>query len=185
MTLLPPKNSWYFEKNEINAVAKMLDSSASVTYKKCWIWKLGSLKNSATVLGSTLYIPLNWNSNQAYNVLPHEILGHVKQFKKYTWPGMIFLYGFFFLPIFFAWGRYRLELDANIEQWRYMLKNYTGGYAKNEVFLTDWILSNAQKTADRISSSFYLFAMPRYYTRSGFKKAALKLISEFIALDKE
>lgn len=184
MTPIIPKNSWWHSKNEVNTIARFMDPKVTVTYKKSWIWKIGSLKNSATALGNTVYAPLNWTEAATLNVLPHEILGHVKQFRKYTWPGMIFIYGLLFFPIYFAWGRYKMELDANVEQWRYMLKDYEHGYAINRAFLTDWLLENAQKAADTLASSFYLFAVPKFYARAGYKKAALNLISEFVVLDK-
>jgi len=42
----------------------------------------------------------------------------VRQFERYGWLGMIFLYGFFPLPAGLAWGRARLEWEAYRETLR-------------------------------------------------------------------
>ena len=64
-----------------------------------------------TTLGKRIYLPESWESidpDERYCILRHERV-HVAQFRRYTWPGMIFLYILCPLPFAFAPGRAWLE----------------------------------------------------------------------------
>lgn len=72
------------------------------------------LTEYVTTLGSTVWMPATWESwsyRSRYKVLRHELV-HVRQFERYTWAGMVLLYGFFPLPAGLAWGRAVLEWEA-------------------------------------------------------------------------
>lgn len=75
------------------------------------------LSDYVTTLGRTIWVPSDWDqtSHRArYKVLRHELV-HVRQFERYTWPGMVLIYGFFPLPAGLAWGRAMLEWEAYAE----------------------------------------------------------------------
>ena len=72
------------------------------------------LSDYVTTLGTTIWVPDTWESwsyRSRYKVLRHELV-HVRQFERFTWPGMVLLYGFFPLPAGLAWGRAMLEWEA-------------------------------------------------------------------------
>ncbi|MDO9022050.1 MAG: hypothetical protein Q8S73_40600 [Deltaproteobacteria bacterium] len=72
------------------------------------------LTDYVTTLGATIWVPATWEdwSHRArYKVLRHELV-HVRQFERFTWPGMVLIYGFFPLPAGLAWGRAMLEWEA-------------------------------------------------------------------------
>ena len=75
------------------------------------------LTQYVTTLGTTVWVPSTWDEwpyRARYKVLRHELV-HVRQFARYTWPGMVLLYGFFPLPAGLAWGRACLEWEAYAE----------------------------------------------------------------------
>jgi hypothetical protein len=89
-----------------------------------WLLTFGGqrtyLSHYVTTLGHTIYVPDDfdgWHPDHAWEVLRHELV-HVRQFERYGWLGMIFLYGFFPLPAGLAWGRARLEWEAYRETLR-------------------------------------------------------------------
>lgn len=72
------------------------------------------LSEYVTTLGTTIWVPASWESwtwRSRYKVLRHELV-HVRQFERFTWPGMVLIYGFFPLPAGLAWGRALLEWEA-------------------------------------------------------------------------
>jgi hypothetical protein len=78
------------------------------------------LSHYVTTLGHTIFVPDDFDDWPAANVLEilrHELV-HVEQFERYTWLGMIVIYGFFPLPAFLAYGRARLEWEAYRETLR-------------------------------------------------------------------
>lgn len=73
-----------------------------------------------TTLGRTIWVPDTWGrwSHRArWKVLRHELV-HVRQFARWTWPGMVVIYGFFPLPAGLAYGRALLEWEAYAETLR-------------------------------------------------------------------
>ena len=67
-----------------------------------------------TTLGKRIYTPTNWDSHppgDRYLILRHEAV-HVRQFKRWTWPGMTLVYLLLPLPMGLAGGRTWLEWEA-------------------------------------------------------------------------
>lgn len=78
------------------------------------------LTHYVTTLGHTIYVPDDWEEWPAanrYEILRHELV-HVEQFEKYTFLGMVVVYGIFPLPLGLAYGRARLEWEAYAETLR-------------------------------------------------------------------
>ena len=73
-----------------------------------------------TVIGSTLYTPIGWDSTPDLDrliTLRHERV-HLRQRRRLTFPLMAFLYLVPFFPIGLAFGRARLEWEAYEETLR-------------------------------------------------------------------
>jgi len=67
-----------------------------------------------TTLGKRIYTPSNWAQHpagQRYLILRHEAV-HVRQFRRFTWPGMTVLYLLLPVPMGLAGGRAWLEWQA-------------------------------------------------------------------------
>jgi hypothetical protein len=172
--------SWALEKTYLEAFAKTFDPSARLAVKRSKLW-VGGLKTNATTLGRTVYIARHWTSDQVRRVIPHEVLGHVKQFRycglgihpTLGFPGMalIYVWGVIFF-IFLAWGRYRCELHADTVSWRYHLKQRTWGPVQ--------VRHRARQFAKTVSSWSYLKAWPKFWVIWGFKRRAEKVIKEVL-----
>jgi hypothetical protein len=70
-----------------------------------------------TVIGDTLYVPTGWTGTDDVDcviTLRHERV-HLRQRRRYTLPGMAFLYFIPFLPLGLAYGRARIEWEAYTE----------------------------------------------------------------------
>jgi hypothetical protein len=77
-----------------------------------------------TVIGDTLYVPASWEQTdpvEAVITLRHERV-HLRQRRRFTLPGMAFLYLVPFLPIGAAYGRARIEWEAYEETIRATLE---------------------------------------------------------------
>ena len=88
-----------------------------------------------------------------------------------TWVGLIpmgIVYILLPLPTLFAWGRMRLELDADIASWAASLEN--GWQTPDEVY------ARALHMADQLSGAPYLWAWPRSWTRAIFIRAVERTI---------
>jgi len=78
------------------------------------------LTQYVTTLGQTIYLPSGWSTRSEtskYIVLRHEAV-HLRQFRRFTFIGMAFLYLVPFLPVGLAYGRARLEWEAYAETLR-------------------------------------------------------------------
>jgi hypothetical protein len=78
------------------------------------------LQQYHTVIGTTLYVPDSWSRASEVDraiVLCHERV-HLRQFRRYGWPLMTFLYLVPWLPLGLAYGRARLEWEAYAETLR-------------------------------------------------------------------
>lgn len=67
-----------------------------------------------TVIGDTLYVPDGWDDVdpiEAVITLRHERV-HLRQRRRWTLPGMAFLYLVPIAPLGLAWGRARIEWEA-------------------------------------------------------------------------
>ncbi len=73
-----------------------------------------------TTIGSTVYVTSDWTTwtaDQRYVVLRHEAV-HLRQFRRWTVPGMALLYLLLPLPAGLAWCRARFEQEAYAESIR-------------------------------------------------------------------
>lgn len=138
------------------------------------------MREFATTLGSRIYIPETWTYQQVAAVIPHEAAGHVRQFRWCGlgihpdvgfFPGMflIYVWGVIF-PVFLAWGRYRMELHADTQSWRYGLK-------KGIATPFD-IRRRAEWFGGVVASSAYAWAVPRRWALWGFRRRAEAVIRE-------
>lgn len=70
-----------------------------------------------TVIGDTLYVPSAWSRTPDVDriiTLRHERV-HLRQRRRYTMPGLAFLYFVPFFPLGLAYGRARIEWEAYTE----------------------------------------------------------------------
>ncbi|HEY4181076.1 MAG TPA: hypothetical protein VGM90_29735 [Kofleriaceae bacterium] len=78
------------------------------------------LDSYQTTIGKTIYVTSDWDAWSAdtrYVTLRHEAV-HLRQFRKYTLPGMALLYILLPLPMGLAWFRARFEMEAYAESIR-------------------------------------------------------------------
>jgi hypothetical protein len=70
-----------------------------------------------TTIGRTVYVTADWDAwpaDERYVTLRHEAI-HLRQFRRYTLPGMAALYVLLPLPMGLAWFRARFEQEAYAE----------------------------------------------------------------------
>ena len=87
-----------------------------------------------TTIGSTIYVTRDWDDRPAeirYVTLRHEAI-HLRQFRKYTLPGMALLYVFLPLPLGLAWFRAYFEKEAYAESIRAAAEVYGADYPRRE-----------------------------------------------------
>ena len=85
-----------------------------------------------TTIGSTVYVTPDWDDRPEkvrYVTLRHEAI-HLRQFRKYTLPGMALLYVFLPLPMGLAWFRARFEKEAYEESIRAAAEVYGPDYPR-------------------------------------------------------
>lgn len=73
-----------------------------------------------TTIGRTIYVTADWDDRdplERYCTLRHEAV-HLRQFRKFTLPGMALLYLFLPLPLGVAYFRSRFEMEAYEESIR-------------------------------------------------------------------
>jgi hypothetical protein len=78
------------------------------------------LDSFQTTIGSTVYVTADWDTtsaNQRYVTLRHEAI-HLRQFRRYTLPGMALLYVLLPIPLGLAWFRAYFEKEAYAESIR-------------------------------------------------------------------
>lgn len=95
-----------------------------------------------TVIGDRLYVPDGWATTpptQKLITLRHERV-HLRQRRRYTLPGLAFLYLLFPLPLGLAYGRARLEWEAYRETLAAILE-LEGGAALLDPGLRERIVS--------------------------------------------
>jgi hypothetical protein len=181
--------SWTEDHLFLTLLAKEIDKSIVLVTKDGWFWKmLGSilqffrmmskeefLEDYATTIGPIQAYPREWDTNTVDCILYHEAR-HTRQARWFglgisPWVGLPFMavvYGLLFFPVFLAWPRYRLELDACKTQWIACLKN---GYKLENV------ASMAIEDARQISSSSYGWAVPYRWARWGYMRALGKVFA--------
>jgi hypothetical protein len=78
------------------------------------------LDSFQTTIGATVYVTADWDDldpDQRYVTLRHEAV-HLRQFRRFTLPGMVMLYLLIPLPMGLAWCRARFEQQAYAESIR-------------------------------------------------------------------
>lgn len=78
------------------------------------------LDSFQTTIGKTVYVTSDWDDwepDRRYVTLRHEAV-HLRQFRKFTLPGMALLYVFLPLPMGLAWFRAYFEKQAYAESIR-------------------------------------------------------------------
>jgi hypothetical protein len=78
------------------------------------------LDSYQTTIGKTVYVTADWDAIDPlhrYVTLRHEAV-HLRQFRRYTLPGMALLYILLPLPMGLAWFRARFEQEAYAESIR-------------------------------------------------------------------
>jgi hypothetical protein len=78
------------------------------------------LDSFQTTIGATVYVTADWDSidpDQRYVTLRHEAV-HLRQFRRFTLPGMALLYVLLPLPMGLAWCRAHFEKEAYAESIR-------------------------------------------------------------------
>jgi hypothetical protein len=78
------------------------------------------LDSFQTTIGRTVYVTPDWDrwpADERYVTLRHEAI-HLRQFRRFTLPGMALLYVFLPLPMGLAWCRAYFEKEAYAESIR-------------------------------------------------------------------
>lgn len=180
---------WISQKALLTAYAQSFDPSAVLLPKSHWFGRVlnvlvfwmgreAFMERFATTVGPLVLIPDDWNANQARSSIPHEVAGHVRQFRWFglwihPWAGvplMGLVYGLLFFPIMLAYFRYRLELHADTQMWRVLLRD--GRASSSDV------MHRAQRFAATVASWDYLKPWPAGLVKRGFEKAAKQVIEE-------
>lgn len=182
--------AWLDSRQTIQNRLRMIDKSVILVSKDHWFWKaiavfLSSfhlmaqedfLEQYATTIGPIQAYPKDWDAFTVEEVGIHESR-HTRQCRWFglglsPWLGLPFMMVVYLLlpfPIGLAWFRYRLELDAEVQRWKYLL-------AKNMRLETFWTRVNY--TALGVSSSHYGWSVPKAWALWGYKRRAGKLLQE-------
>jgi hypothetical protein len=116
-----------------------------------------------TTIGHTIYVPdrclADWNTEVWFErhatIIEHEET-HVVQCERWGMVLLTFLYLFFPLPFFFAWGRWRIEREAYME-------NIRAAETKFDRALTiDWVVNTLW--------SNYGWVWPKSWMRQWFEE---------------
>jgi len=95
-----------------------------------------------TTLGQRIYVPDSWDDmseNSRYVTLCHERI-HMRQFRKFTWPGMTLLYLLVPFPMGIAYFRARFEMEAYAESIRAAAEVWGAEYVQDDYY-KDYLLS--------------------------------------------
>ena len=179
--------TWVTDREQILATFKLTDNAVVLTTKDGWFWQMLAdilaffhlmdkttfLNNFATTVGPVEAFPSWWSTEQVLLVGSHECR-HVKQARWFglglsPWVGlpiMAFCYLMLPLPIFGAWIRYRLELDADCGRWSFLIHS---GYSP------DSVAEQAKWFAGAVASSSYGWAVPKAWALWGFNRKMKKL----------
>lgn len=98
--------------------------------------------------------------------IPGGIGRRIRAYAGLLWMALFYLVLLF--PVWGCYGRYWMERNADEASYIWMLKN---GYSSAEV------RSRAREFAEKVGGGQYVFAWPIWWVRSGFSKAAERVIS--------
>jgi hypothetical protein len=174
-----PVDSWVHSRDELERFARALHPSAKIAVKESKIWNVGALRTFATTIGNTVYFPVFWNADAVRHCLPHEILGHLRQFLVAGFgihpnigiPLGLFAYILLPFPILFAWVRYRMELHADAKSWEYHLRS--------GLWSPDYVMSRAEIFGAKVGGKPYVLSVPKFWAVWGFKRKAKKVIKRW------
>jgi hypothetical protein len=129
----------------------------------------------ATTIGPIQAYPSDWTAFMVEEIGIHESQ-HTRQCRWFglgisPWIGLIpmaLAYLLLPLPIGLAWCRYRLELNAEIPFWKYLLA---------QGMTEEALMRRVEYTALGVSSSAYLYSVPRAWALWGYRRKAKKVIS--------
>lgn len=186
--------SWTEKRKQLQTQATKFDKSVRLVTKDNFVsrfiaWALfilsfGRFKRKsflvgfATTIGNYIFFPKEWTAETVKRILPHESR-HIKQFK---WLGFgihpliglplgTIVYALFPLPMFLAFGRFYMELDADKAGWKYLLEQ--------KIYTVNQIREVAIWRAESLSSVGYFWALPKSWALSLYKKAAEEVINEY------
>ncbi len=94
------------------------------------------LDSFQTTIGRTVYVTADWDDtdpDQRYVTLRHEAV-HLRQFRKFTLPGMALLYVFLPLPMGLAWFRAYFEKEAYAESIRAAAEVWGPAYPRRAAY---------------------------------------------------
>ncbi len=94
---------------------------------------LGSFQ---TTIGCTVYVTADWDDidpDQRYITLRHEAV-HLRQFRKFTLPGMALLYVMLPVPMGLAWFRAYFEKEAYAESIRAAAEVWGAAYPRRAAY---------------------------------------------------
>lgn len=123
------------------------------------------LDSFQTTIGKTIYVTADWDelpSDQRYVTMRHEAI-HLRQFRRWTLPGMALAYIFLPLPLGLAWFRAYFEREAYAETVRAASEVWGRAYVATPQFRSTIV-------QQFISSSYgwmwpFPRAMERWYDR--------------------
>ncbi|MBL0218436.1 MAG: hypothetical protein IPQ07_31705 [Myxococcales bacterium] len=94
------------------------------------------LDSFQTTIGRTVYVTADWDEtdpDQRYVTLRHEAV-HLRQFRKFTLPGMALLYVLLPLPMGLAWFRAYFEKEAYAESIRAAAEVWGAAYPRRAAY---------------------------------------------------
>jgi hypothetical protein len=181
---------WLFYKKNITEELRKIDKSIVLhtkdnTFCKVVAWILfilsfGNFKREvflnrfSTTIANHHFYPEKWLIDSVLEVGIHEAR-HTRQFRFFGFwihplvglPIAAVVYLLLLLPIGAAFGRFFMELDADKESWRYMVK---------EEYTNEEILEHARRRANTLSGSCYLWAVPKFISSYFYTRSAKKII---------
>lgn len=177
---------WELRRDELTRYARGFDPSAILLPHSHWLWVTIltfapwiPVNQYAMTVGPIVGIPDEWSAARARRAIPHEVAGHVRQFRWFgfflhPWAGlplMALFYGVLFFPIGLAYFRYRLERHAEAQSWRELLKS-------GDMHLDD-VFERAEDFAVTVSSWAYLKPWPRALIARGLRKEADRIVNRY------
>ena len=189
--------TWVNQADVLSSAARRIDPAVTLTTKDGVFWRALAyvlpivtaggmsrrtfLHDYATTIGPIQAYPRQWSAEMVRRLLVHEAR-HTRQFRWFAlglnpWLGVPLMglcYALFPLPLGFAYVRYRLELDADVADWRVRL-------AQGES--PSVIRQRAVSFGGRVASGAYGWAWPRRWCLKGFCSAADREIGLFDRAD--
>lgn len=182
--------SWVDERARYEAIARRVEPAVRLTTKDSWFWKALAvlvhgvtfggttrrefLDRYGTTIGPVVATPRSW-SQLREGYLIHEAT-HARDMRLaglgiHPWAGLLFYglaYLLVFLPLGFAWARYRLELRADTAAWRHELRS--------GLRTPEQVRKRAKYRGDSLYGGAYGYAW--LWARGGYRRRAEAVIKE-------